>query len=75
MDFLITPRHRWIYVAVFGVMGVNLFYVFISLFPVNSDNVFLWLLLNLSKQSNSTITKSVLGRVHNCVGERALIML
>ena len=62
MDFLITPRHRWIYVAIFGVMGVNLFYVFISLFPVDSDDVFLWLLLNLSKQSNSTITKSVLGR-------------
>ena len=55
MDFLITPRHRWIYVAVFGVMGVNLFYVFTSLFPANVDNVFLWLFLNLSKQSNSTI--------------------
>ena len=56
MDFLIAPRHRWIYVAIFGVMGVNLFYVLISLFPVNSDDVFLWLFLNLSKQSSSTIT-------------------
>ena len=55
MDFLITPRHRWIYVAIFGVMAVNLFNVLFYV-RVNSDNVFLWLLLNLSKQSNSTIT-------------------
>ncbi len=54
MDFLITPRHRWIYVALFGVMGVNLFYVLISVFPVNADNVFLWLFLNLGKCSNNS---------------------
>jgi hypothetical protein len=48
MDFLITPRHRWIYVALFGVMAVDLFH----LIPlVNVDDVFLWLFLNLSKHA------------------------
>ena len=28
MDFLITPRHRWIYVAILGVMGVEIYSLF-----------------------------------------------
>jgi hypothetical protein len=59
MDFLITPHHRWIYVALFGVMGVNLFYVFMSVFPANVGNVFLWLLLNLGKRSNNILLPRV----------------
>ena len=52
MDFLITPRHRWIYVAVLGVMVVNL----VNIYPnLNIDNIYLWLFLNLSKSSNYTM--------------------
>ena len=46
MDFLITPYHRWIYVAIFGVMAFNLFSVYLE---VKADNIFLWLFFNLSK--------------------------
>ena len=55
MDFLITPHHRWIYVAIFGVMAVNLFGLFGQVF-VNVDDVFLWLFLTLSKHSDNTNT-------------------
>lgn len=53
MDFLISPHHRWIYVAIFGVMAVNLFWLFNL---VDVDNVFLWLFLNLSKHSDNINT-------------------
>ena len=52
MDFLITPRHRWIYVAIFGVMGVQIFVLFrllgMTLGSVSS-NRYWQLLFNLCK--------------------------
>ena len=52
MDFLITPRHRWIYVAIFGVMGVEVFTLYQVLNRINvSSNSYWQLTFNLCKSS------------------------
>ena len=50
MDFLITPRHRWINVAILSVMGVtalNAYDAFKNLGA--SDNAYLGLFISLGK--------------------------
>ena len=50
MDFLVAPRHRWIYVAIFSIMALSAFEVFQNLSQVNSiDNLYLNLFLKLCK--------------------------
>ena len=50
MDFLITPRHRWIYVAIFGVMGVQIFEFFQIVGNIQVSNSPYWqLVFKLSK--------------------------
>ena len=50
MDFLIAPRHRWIYVAIFSVMAVSAFQIFQRLNNFNvSANLYLNLFLKMCK--------------------------
>ena len=49
MDFLITPRHRWIYVAILAVMGVTAFNTFNLADSFGVPNVYLKLLVKLGK--------------------------
>ena len=56
MDFLVTPRHRWVYVALFFVMAASLFNAYKSLeslvneSPIfNIESVYLNILYNISK--------------------------
>ena len=53
MDFLITPRHRWIYVAILGVMAVTLFTLFSNV-SVNVENIYVGLFLTVGKYCNDT---------------------
>ena len=50
MDFLIAPRHRWIYVAIFGMMGLQMFYLFQQLNNLRvTSNPYWNLIFGLSK--------------------------
>ena len=52
MDFLITPRHRWIYVAIFGIMGVQIFHLYQELNRINASSNSYWqLTFTLCKSS------------------------
>ena len=56
MDFLIAPRHRWIYVAVFSVMAISAFEIFQNLNNLKvSSNLYLNLFLNLCKFSSQVV--------------------
>ena len=53
MDFLIAPRHRWIYVGIFGVMGVVVFNTWHLSYNIDvGDNLYLRLFIKLSKLWN-----------------------
>ena len=58
MDFLIAPKHRWIYVAIFSVMAVSTFVTF-SFFnsrDTSSQNIYFNLFLKLRKCLNDCIS-------------------
>jgi hypothetical protein len=48
MDFLVTPRHRWVYVALFFVMAASLINTYASL-SFNIQNVYFNILYSISK--------------------------
>ena len=48
MDFLVTPRHRWVYVALFFVMAASLINAYDSLDNFNIENVYLRILYSVS---------------------------
>ena len=56
MDFLIAPRHRWIYVAIFSVMAISAFEIFQNLNNLKvSSNLYLNLFLNLCKFNSQVV--------------------
>ena len=48
MDFLVTPRHRWVYVALFFVMAASLINAYKSL-SFSIENIYLSILYRSSK--------------------------
>ena len=48
MDFLVTPRHRWVYVALFFVMAASLINAYESL-SFNMESDYLSTLYSISK--------------------------
>ena len=60
MDFLIAPKHRWIYVAIFGVMSVSAFMSYSKFNSLSTtENLYLSLFLTLCKYIylSTTVTK------------------
>ena len=51
MDFLVTPRHRWVYVALFFVMAASLINAYDSLDYFNIENIYLRILYSISKSN------------------------
>ena len=49
MDFLVTPRHRWVYVALFFVMAASLINTYGSLNSFNIENVYFNIFYSISK--------------------------
>ena len=49
MDFLVTPRHRWVYVALFFVMAASLISTYASLNNFNIQNVYFNIFYSIRK--------------------------
>ena len=58
MDFLVTPRHRWVYVALFFVMAASLINTYSSLSGFNIQNVYFNIFYRISKFTNIHVQKS-----------------
>ena len=49
MDFLVTPRHRWVYVGLFFVMAASLINTYDSLNNVTVQNMQFRIFYNISE--------------------------
>ena len=63
MDFLVTPRHRWVYVALFFVMAASLINTYASLNSFNIQNVYFNIFYIISKLAVAQIDGAPVVRI------------